>query len=95
MVQVVLGDPKKEMTTCDRLVLPGRGGACSEVCEPHVQRYSQHVASQVSFLILFSCWHLHWSLSHGRDHGGIHFHEWLPEASSLLEETLSNHVLPI
>ena len=75
MLQVVLGDPKKEMTTCDWLVFPGRGGACSDVCKSHVRRSSQHVPSQIPFLILFPCWHLHWSLPHSRDHGRIHFHE--------------------
>ena len=34
----------------------GWGGACPELCEPCVQRSSQHVPSQISFLILFPCW---------------------------------------
>ena len=94
ILQVVLDDSKKEMTTCDWLVFPGRGGACSEMWVPGVERSSQHVPSQISFLILFSCWHLHWSLPNSWDHGGIHFHEELPQASSFLEETLSNQVSP-
>ena len=93
--QVLLDDPKKEMTTCDWSVSPGRGGTCIVVCEPRVQRCSQYVPSQIPFLILFSCRHHVCILPHGQDHGGIHFHEELPQASSFLEETVSNHVLPI
>ena len=50
MPKVVLYYPKKGMTTYDWLVFPGRGGASSEMCKPGVERSSQHVPPQISFL---------------------------------------------
>ena len=78
MFQVVLGDSMQEMTTCDWLVFPGRGWACPKLCQPSLQRSSQHVPSKISFLILFPCWPLYWSLPHSRNHGGIHFQQKPP-----------------
>ena len=53
MLQVVLDDPMKQKITCGWLVFPGRGGACSVVCESGVQRFSQHVSAQISFHLVF------------------------------------------
>ena len=53
MFQVVQGDSMQEMTTCGGLVFPARGGACPELCEPCVQRFSQHVPSKSLFSSCF------------------------------------------
>lgn len=53
VLQVMQDDPMKKTTTCGWLAFPERGGACPVVCESGVQRFSQHVPSEVSSHLVF------------------------------------------
>lgn len=81
------------MTTCDWQPFPeggwslprGVSGLCAEVIS---------ISSHISFLILFSCWRLHWAnLTVKNTMEFISMNSL--QVSSFLEETLSNHVLSI